>query len=106
MIDETFRLIVLSFKNADIDVARNSLDKYYVSLAEIKDFNVLINSNFFVQLIKNKQEAYEKLHQETMKISRNNGYTTGNLLYYSYHQNCYKLIGMDLSRQTNRLSSN
>ena len=27
--------------------------------------------------------------------------TTGNLLDYSYHQNCYKLIGIDLSRQTN-----
>ena len=32
---------------------------------------------------------------------RNNDHTTGNLLDYSYHQNCYKLIGTDLSRQTN-----
>ena len=34
-------------------------------------------------------------------MSRNNGYTTGNLLDYSYHQNYYKLIGIDLSRETN-----
>ena len=31
----------------------------------------------------------------------NNDYTTGDLLDYSYNQNCYKLIGIDLSRQTN-----
>ena len=34
-------------------------------------------------------------------MSTNNDYTTGNLLDYSYNQNCYKLIGIDLSRQTN-----
>ena len=31
-------------------------------------------------------------------MSRNNDYTTGNL---DYHQKYYKLIGIDLSRQTN-----
>ena len=34
-------------------------------------------------------------------MSRNNDYTTGNLLDYLYHQKSYKLIGTDLSRQTN-----
>ena len=34
-------------------------------------------------------------------LSRNNDYTTGNLLGYLYHQKYYKLIGIDLSRQTN-----
>ena len=34
-------------------------------------------------------------------MSRNNGYTTGNLLDYLYHQKYYKLIGIYLSRQTN-----
>ena len=34
-------------------------------------------------------------------MSRNDDYTTGNLLDYLYHQNYYKLIGIDLSRQTN-----
>ena len=29
-------------------------------------------------------------------MSRNNDYTTGNVLYYSYHQNYYKLIGTEL----------
>ena len=34
-------------------------------------------------------------------MSKNDDYTTGNLLYFSYHQNYYILIGIDLSRQTN-----
>ena len=34
-------------------------------------------------------------------MSRNDDYTTGNLLDYSYHQNFYKLISIDLSRQVN-----
>ena len=59
-------------------------------LVEIKDFNELIdNKPFFDQPVKNKQEAYKKL----VKMSRNDYYTTG-LLYK------YKLIGIDLSRQT------
>ena len=34
-------------------------------------------------------------------MSRSDEYTTGNLLDYLYHQNYYKLIGIDLFRQTN-----
>ena len=40
---------------------------------------------------------YEKLAE----MSRNDDYTTGNLLHFSYHQNYYKLIIIDLLRQTN-----
>ena len=36
-----------------------------------------------------------------IEISRNNDDTTGNLLDYFYHQKCYKLTGIDLSRETN-----
>ena len=52
----------------------------------------LDNKPFFEQLVNNKQEAYEKLAE----MSRNDDYTKGNLLDYSYHQNYYKLIGIDL----------
>ena len=34
-------------------------------------------------------------------MSRNDDDTTGNLLDCLYHQNCYKVIGIDLSRQKN-----
>ena len=102
LIDPTFRninrLFVISFKNGDNDPTSDSFDKYFMPLVEIKDFNALIDSKpFFYQPVKNKQEAYEKL----IEVSRNYDYTTGILLYYLYHQNYYKLIAVDLSRQTN-----
>ena len=53
--------------------------------------------NQFLSASKKRQEAYEKL----IEISRNDGYTTGNLFDFLYYQNYYKL-GMDLSRQINR----
>ena len=34
-------------------------------------------------------------------MSKNNDCPTRNLLNYSYHQNYYKVIGIDLLRQTN-----
>ena len=85
LIDPTFRninrMFVFSFKNGD--PTGDFCDKYYMPLVEIKDFNALIdNKPFFDQPVKNKQEAYEKL----IKVSRNDDYTTGNLLDYLYHQ--------------------
>ena len=45
--------------------------------------------------IKTEEEAYEKF----IDISRNNEYTTGNLLDYDYFKKHYKLIAIDLSKQ-------
>ena len=102
LIDQTFRninrLFLLSFKYGNDDPPRNSFDKYHMPLAEIKDFHALINNKpFFDPPVKNEQEAYEKL----IKMSRNDDYTTANLLNYLYHQKYYKLIGKNLSTQTN-----
>ena len=44
---------------------------------------------------KNKKEAYEKL----MSISKNNDYTTRNLLDYELFSKHHKLIAIDLSKQ-------
>ena len=64
---------------------------------EIKDFNVLIDEKtFFNVSIKNKEETYEKI----IEMSKNNDYTTGNLLDYEYFSKHYKLIAIDLSKQT------
>ena len=35
-------------------------------------------------------------------MSKNDDYTTENLLNFSYHQNYYKLLGTNLSRKTNK----
>ena len=97
LIDPTFtkfnRIFVLLFENEE---DRTSFSKYYVPKVEIKDFNVLIDGKrFFDVPVKNKEEAYEKI----MSISKNNDYTTGNLLDYEYFSKHYKLIAIDLSKQ-------
>ena len=61
----------------------------------VKDYNVIIDKLAFFDLpIKTEEEAYEKI----IDISRNNEYTTGNLLDYDYFKK-YKLIAIDLSKQ-------
>ena len=45
--------------------------------------------------------SQEKANEKLIEISGDEDYTTGNLLDYLNHQNYYKLIGVDLSRQTN-----
>ena len=46
--------------------------------------------------VKNEEEAYEKI----IDMSNNNDYTTGNLLDFAYFKENYKLIAIDLSKQT------
>ena len=66
LIEPTFinvdRLFVLSFaRNAKGD-NRDSFSSYYVPNVEIKDLNVLIDGkNFFDLLVKNEEQAYEKI---------------------------------------------
>ena len=88
------RLFVLPFTRTDTRDYRYAFSNYYVPNAEIKDFNVLIDRKSFFDLpVKNEEEAYEK-------IIDNNDYTTGNLLDYAYYKKHYKLIAIDLSKQT------
>ena len=96
-IDPTFtnvnRLFVLAYQNAD---DRQSLSQFYLPRDMVKDFNVIIYKLAFFDLpIKTEEEAYEK----NIDISRNNEYTTGNLLDYDYFKKYYKLIAIDLSKQ-------
>ena len=71
--------------------------RYYVLNVEIKDFNVVIDEkSFFLLPVKNKKETYEKI----MSMSRSNDYTTGSLLDFAYFKEHYRLVAIDLSRQT------
>ena len=54
-----------------------------------------MEKNFFGVPVKNKEEVHEKI----ISISKNNDYTTGNLLNYEYFSKHYKLIAIDLSKQ-------
>ena len=70
------RLFVLAYQTAD---DRHSYSQFYLPKVMVKDFNVIIDKLAFFDLpIKNEEEAYEKI----IDISRNNEYTTGNLLDY------------------------
>ena len=51
--------------------------------------------NFFDIALKSKEKTYEKI----IEMSKNNGYTTDNLLDYDYFSNDYKLIAVDFSKQ-------
>ena len=82
LIDLTFtninRLFVLAYQNAD---DRQSFSQFYLPNIMVKDYNVIIDKLAFFDLpIKSEEEAYEKI----IDISRNNEYTTGNLLDYDY----------------------
>ena len=57
---------------------------------EIKDINVLTDFNVLTE-----EETYEKI----IEMSKNNEYTTGNLLDYEYFSKHYKLIAIDLRKQ-------
>ena len=51
---------------------------------------------FFDLPVKNKEEAYEKI----IEMSRNNNYMAGNLMDFAYFRDNYRLIVIDLSKQT------
>ena len=98
LIDTTFttvnRLFVLAYGQVDND--RQSFSRFYLSNVMVKDYNVIIGKLAFFDLpIKTEEEAYEKI----IDISRNNEYTTGNLLDYDYFKKYYRLSAIDLSKQ-------
>ena len=101
LIDLTFtnvnRLFVLSFPRNNNTDSRYSFSDCYVPKVKVHDFNVLTDGKSFFDLpVKNDEEAYEKI----IDMSNNSDYTTGNLLDYAYYKKHYKLIAIDLSKQT------
>ena len=85
LIDPTFtnvnRLFVLAYQTAD---DRQWFSQFYLPKVMVKEFNIIINKLAFFDLsIKTEEEVYEKI----IDISRNNEYTTGNLLDYDYFKN-------------------
>ena len=89
LIDPTFtnvnRLFVLAYQTAN---DRQSLSQFYFPRVMVKDFNVIIG-----------KLAFFDLPEKIIDISRNNEYTTGNLLDYDYFKKYYKLSAIDLRKQ-------
>ena len=87
--------LVLAFENDD---HRTRDDQYYLPIVEIKDYNIMINGeNVFDQPIKNNKVTYENIRKTA--TGQGDDYTTGCLLDYSYFENTYKTIAVDLSKQ-------
>ena len=65
-------MFVLSFKNRNDDPMRDSFDKYYMLLVEIKDFNAFIEIDHFWSVSK-KQTRTKNLSkcQKMMIIQQN-----------------------------------
>ena len=98
LIDRTFtnvnRSFVLAYGQVNND--RQSFSRFYLPNVMVKNYNVIIDKLAFFDLpIKAEEEAYEKI----IDISRNNEYTTSNLLDYDYFKKHFKLIAIDLSKQ-------
>ena len=94
LIDPTFtnvnRLFVLAYGQVNDD--RKSFSRFYLPNVMVKYYNVIIDKLAFFDLpTKTEEETYEKI----IDISRNNEYTTGNLLDYDYFKKYYKLIAID-----------
>ena len=101
LIDSTFtsvnKLFVLSFPRNNNTDSRYSFSNYYVTKVKVNDFNVLIDGKSFFDLpVKSEEEAYEKI----IDMSNNNDYPSGNLLDFTYYKKHYRLIAIDLSKQT------
>ena len=99
LVDPTFtnvnRLFVLAYEVDNNNDDRKSFLRFYLPKVMIKDFNVIIDKLAFFDLpIKAEEGAYEKI----IDISKNDEYTTGNLLDYDYFKKYYKLIAIDLSK--------
>ena len=93
------RLFVLSFERIEENNVkkddRDSFSHYCAPNVEVKDFNVLSDGKSFFGLpVKKEEEAYKRF----IEMSRNNDYTTGNLLDFGYFKENYILIAIDLSK--------
>ena len=100
--DPTFtnvnRLFVLSFARTNAGDKRDFFSHYYVPNVRIKDFNILIDGKSLFDLpVKNEEEAYDKI----IEMSYSNDYTTGSLWDVAYFKENYRLVAIDLSKQTN-----
>ena len=93
------RLFVLSFEN---NTDRTPHTKYYLTIVEIKDYNVVIDGeNFFDQPVqKKKKKKLRAYNIRKIVTGQGDDYTTGCcLLSCNYFNKYYKMIAIDLSKQ-------
>ena len=107
LIDPTFikvdRFLVFSFERIEENNVKkdhiDSFSQYYVPNVEIKYFNILIDRKSFFDFPVKKEE---EVHQKTIDMIKNNDRTIllAILLDFAYFKENYRLIAIDLSKQT------
>ena len=94
------RLFLLSFEKIEEDNVKNnhrdSYSHYYVPNVK-RRFQCFNRWKEFFWLASKK---WRRSLRKIIKMSRNNDYTTGNLLDFAYFKGNYRLIAIDLSKQT------
>ena len=92
------KLLAAAYKTVDIQINtnnNNSRNRYYLSRAEIKDYNVLIDGrNFYDQNVNSSIVRYNELLKMTTR--RSEDYSTGCLLDYDYYLKDFNIVGIDL----------
>ena len=99
LIDPSFqgvnRRFALSIEN---NGCRACYTRCYFPLAEIKDYNVMMDGpNFFDQPVKNYLITYDNIRK--IASVQGDDHTAGCLLDYFYFKNYYKMIAISLSKQ-------
>ena len=99
LVDPSFqgvnRLFILSFENED---DRTSHSTCYLPKVEIKDYNVTIHGQNFLDQPRNRDlKTYENIRR--IATGQGDDYASGCLLDYSYFKDFFKVIAIDLSKQ-------
>ena len=88
------KIFVLSFENED---DRTSDSTHHLPKIEIHNNVMIDGKNFFDQPINSELKTYENIRK--IATGQADDYTTGCLLDYSYFNDYYKMIAIDLSKQ-------
>ena len=95
------KLFTAAYETDDIERNANTEEsrrRCYLPIAEIKDFNVLIDGrNFYDQNVNSSIVRYNELLK--MTTGRSEDYSTGCLLDYDYYIKDFNIVGIDLSHQ-------
>ena len=94
-VQEVHRRFVWTFEN---NGGRASYTRYYLSLGELKDFNIMTDGrNFFNQPVKDNLITYD--NNQKIATGQRADDTTGSLLDDAYFKNYCKMKSIDLSKQ-------
>ena len=95
------KLLAAAYKADDIERnvnESNSINRYHLPRAEIKEYKVLIDGrNFYDQNVESSIVRYNELLK--MTTGRSEDYSTGCLLHYDYYTKDFNIAAIDLPHQ-------